>query len=109
MSYSMNPDSVNNKKARENSSSEPPNSEILVLYTIYITNAIKLSKWKKRDQFCPTFQPGKYGQTSSTSAPSISNKVEYARRNLGKSPREYTHTHMGVHEDFIKETRRRNP
>jgi hypothetical protein len=23
---------------------------------------------------------------------------------IGKSPREYTHTHMGVHDDFIKET-----
>jgi hypothetical protein len=27
---------------------------------------------------------------------------------IGKSPREYTHTHMGVHGDFIKETGRRN-
>jgi hypothetical protein len=45
--------------------------------------------------------PGKYGQAS-TSAPAAE-KLESTRRDRKKGgPREYTHTHMGVHEDILK-------
>jgi hypothetical protein len=45
---------------------------------------------------CPTFKPGNYGPTSVPSA------VSWTRQ-PGKEkggPREYTHIHMGVHEDI---------
>jgi hypothetical protein len=47
----------------------------------------------------PTFKPGKSGQAS-TSAPSAEKLNTPSRIRKKGGPREYTHTHMGVHKDI---------
>jgi hypothetical protein len=93
------------KMEKENSCSQPSSSGIIVLcdyLAIYNQRRQKLSKRKKRDQFCPTFMPGKYSQTS-TVAPSIRWRVEYTRRDRVKGVLVNTPTFTWAYTRAFKE------
>jgi hypothetical protein len=51
--------------------------------------------------------PGKYSQACAPSAVKLNPPGRIGKR-VSRCPREYTHIHMGVHEDIIEEEERRN-
>jgi hypothetical protein len=56
------------RKQKRQGKTVPDNRLAQEYYTIYAT---KQYERKNRDYICPTYKPGKYGQASSTSAPSV--------------------------------------
>ncbi len=92
---------------------QPPSSGINVLrdyVTIYNQRHEKLSKRKNRDQFFPTFIClGNTARQLQLLHPSAEEFIYTGRdRNRG-CPREYTHIHMGIHEDIERRGKKRDP
>ena len=84
--------------ARENIPSQRQSSGIIVLR---ITSRFTLTPHQivQKEEYIsifPTFMHGKYSQDSVFHP---AEKLNTPGR-IGKSPREYSHTHMGVHEDI---------
>ncbi len=75
-----------------------PEESYSVQFTI---NNTKQSKGKNKDVFLLPLSLGNTARHPSTGAPSVESGIQQAGQEKG-GPREYTHTHMGVHLD-IKE------
>jgi hypothetical protein len=53
-------------------------------------------------------KPGKYSQASTRAHPSVDKLNPVPGRIVKRGPREYTHIHMGVHEDIQRKGGRRD-